>query len=228
MELFKTRQSSLLALFIFAVVASLVSGCATRPWQLGRKGLLDTDRTRSRSIASGGQEEANERYGLREGEKVILNGNWRWPLKSVHVSSPFGDRGNKFHQGIDLRAPVGTRVMAAADGEAVYVGSKIRGYGRMVVLKHAGNFYTVYAHHSKNAVKLGKKVKMGDTIGYSGRSGHSTGPHLHFEIRRGTQSFDPEYALNEAVNQPMNQSLYTSRSRAVASEDSHLIRHQAQ
>jgi murein DD-endopeptidase MepM/ murein hydrolase activator NlpD len=66
----------------------------------------------------------------------------------------------------------------------------------MVVLKHAGNFYTVYAHHSKNMVKIGQKVEKGQLIAYSGRTGHASGPHLHFELRQGTQSYDPEYAFN--------------------------------
>jgi murein DD-endopeptidase MepM/ murein hydrolase activator NlpD len=203
-------QSFTTLLALITVMVSL-SACATRPLKLGRKGLLESDGDRSsRSIASGGQKEADEMYAPKEGEKITLTGSWQWPLNHVQVSSPFGERGNKFHQGIDLRAPIGTAVHAAADGEVVYVGSKIRGYGRMVVLKHAGNFYTVYAHHSRNAVKLGKKVKRGAVIAYSGKTGHSTGPHLHFEIRRGTQSFDPEYAINDFIGR--------SSMRAVASD----------
>ena len=66
----------------------------------------------------------------------------------------------------------------------------------MIVLKHAGDFYTVYAHHSKNLVKMGEHVERGEKIALSGKSGHAHGAHLHFELRHGTQSYDPEYAFN--------------------------------
>ena len=82
----------------------------------------------------------------------------------------------------------------------------------MVVIKHANDIYTVYAHHSKNLVKAGKQVKRGEVIAKSGRSGHASGPHLHFEIRKGTQSFDPEYSLN--------QNIHSYASRATASDKS--------
>jgi murein DD-endopeptidase MepM/ murein hydrolase activator NlpD len=195
------------------VLCLFLGACATRPLKFSRKGLLDSDAGVARTIASGGEKEADEMYALHTGEKIALVGNWQWPLDRVQISSQFGDRNGKFHQGIDLRAAMGTAVHAASDGEVVYVGSKIRGYGRMVVLKHAGNFYSVYAHHSRNKVKLGKHVKRGEVIAYSGKTGHSTGPHLHFEIRRGTQSFDPEFAMTDAVER--------NTSRAVASDETH-------
>ncbi|MBS1958151.1 MAG: M23 family metallopeptidase [Bdellovibrionales bacterium] len=188
-------------LIAFLSVVSLLSGCATRPMSSGRRGLLDRDGYPIvRSSGAEAEEAANDMYAPKEGSKVELTGKWQWPLKHVTISSNYGDRGAKFHQGVDLRAAYGTPVLAAADGEVVYVGSKIRGYGRMVVLKHKDNFYSVYAHHSRNSVKLGKHVKRGQIIAYSGKSGHATGPHLHFEIRRGTQSFDPDYALNANIN----------------------------
>lgn len=213
-------MKSKIQLFVFVLLAaSTLVGCATRPLKLGRRGLLDSDGSTTaayeRSIASGGQKEADQYYAPKEGEHVTLTGRWHWPLKNVQISSRFGERGSKFHQGVDLRAPVGTPVLAASDGEVVYVGSKIRGYGRMIVLKHAGNFYTVYAHHSKNKAKIGRHVKGGEVIAYSGKSGHSTGPHLHFELRRGTQSYDPEFAINDALSRPD----YQKTSRTVASDD---------
>jgi murein DD-endopeptidase MepM/ murein hydrolase activator NlpD len=130
-------------------------------------------------------------------KKFNLTGRWQWPLKNVDVSSHYGNRKHKFHQGVDFRANVGTPVLAANDGVVVYVGTKIRGYGRMVVLKHADNFYSVYAHHSKNLVKTGKRVARGEKIALSGKSGRASGPHLHFEIRQGTDSYNPVYAINE-------------------------------
>lgn len=200
-ELFQKR------IFSFLMLAALLTGCATRPVRpANRHGLLE-DTEPGSSSAAVSRKTASELYALKPGGDVDLSGKWQWPLKDVEISSPYGERGRKFHQGTDLRAPLGTPVHAAADGEVVYVGSKIRGYGRMVVVKHSGNFYTVYAHHSKNLVKMGEKVEMGQVIAKSGKSGHSSGPHLHFELRRGTQSFDPEYALNGYLKSSVNRKI---------------------
>jgi murein DD-endopeptidase MepM/ murein hydrolase activator NlpD len=117
----------------------------------------------------------------------------RWPLTTVRVvvGSPFGTRWGKSHQGIDLPAPIGTPVFAAADGRVVYAGNGIRGYGNLVVLKHPGDLLTVYAHNSVLLVSEGQSVRAGDRIALVGQSGHATGPHLHFEVRTGQIPRDP-------------------------------------
>jgi murein DD-endopeptidase MepM/ murein hydrolase activator NlpD len=117
----------------------------------------------------------------------------RWPLTTIKVvvGSPFGTRWGKSHQGIDLPAPVGTPVFAAADGRVVYAGNGIRGYGNLVVLKHPGDLLTVYAHNSVLLVSEGQAVRAGDRIALVGQSGHATGPHLHFEVRTGQIPRDP-------------------------------------
>jgi murein DD-endopeptidase MepM/ murein hydrolase activator NlpD len=117
----------------------------------------------------------------------------RWPLTTIHVliGSPFGGRWGKPHEGIDLPAPVGTPVFAAADGRVVYAGSGVRGYGNLIVLKHAGDLLTAYAHNSVLLVSQGQTVRAGDRIARVGQSGHATGPHLHFEVRRGQIPRDP-------------------------------------
>jgi murein DD-endopeptidase MepM/ murein hydrolase activator NlpD len=118
---------------------------------------------------------------------------FRWPLTTIRivVGSPFGARWGKPHEGIDLPAPIGTPVFAAADGRVVYAGSGIRGYGNLVVLKHAGDLLTVYAHNSVLLVSQGQAVRAGDRIALVGQSGHATGPHLHFEVRTGQIPRDP-------------------------------------
>jgi murein DD-endopeptidase MepM/ murein hydrolase activator NlpD len=117
----------------------------------------------------------------------------RWPLTTIHVQigSPFGARWGKPHEGIDLPAPVGTPVFAAADGRVVYAGNAIRGYGNLIVLKHAGDLLTAYAHNSVLLVSQGQTVRAGDRIALVGQSGHATGPHLHFEVRSGQIPRDP-------------------------------------
>jgi murein DD-endopeptidase MepM/ murein hydrolase activator NlpD len=117
----------------------------------------------------------------------------RWPLTTIHIliGSPFGARWGKPHEGIDLPAPVGTPVFAAADGRVVYAGAAIRGYGNLIVLKHAGDLLTAYAHNSVLLVSQGQSVRAGDRIALVGQSGHATGPHLHFEVRSGQIPRDP-------------------------------------
>lgn len=117
----------------------------------------------------------------------------RWPLTTVAVviGSPFGARWGRAHEGIDLPAPVGTPVFAAADGKVVYAGHGVRGYGNLVVLKHDGDLLTVYAHNSALLVSQGQPVRAGDRIALVGQSGHATGPHLHFEVRSGQIPRDP-------------------------------------
>ncbi|HVV52287.1 MAG TPA: M23 family metallopeptidase [Polyangia bacterium] len=117
----------------------------------------------------------------------------RWPLATVPVTigSPFGARWGKRHEGIDLPAPIGTPVFAAADGKVVYAGNAIRGYGNLVVIKHAGDLLTAYAHNSVLLVSQGQPVRAGDRIALVGQSGHATGPHLHFEVRSGQIPRDP-------------------------------------
>src|SRR5690606_15832526 len=101
--------------------------------------------------------------------------DWTWPLKKIQITSPLGQRGRAFHEGVDLRAKTGTPVLAVAPGTVVYSGRKISGYGRMVVLKHSEQLFTVYAHHSKNLVKKGDQVKQGQKIALSGSSGRASG-----------------------------------------------------
>jgi lipoprotein NlpD len=117
----------------------------------------------------------------------------RWPLAPARiiVGSPFGTREGRPHEGIDLPAPVGTPVFAAADGRVVYAGNGIRGYGNLVVVRHAGDLLTVYAHNSVLLVAQGQPVRAGDRIALVGQSGRATGPHLHFEVRAGQVPRNP-------------------------------------
>jgi murein DD-endopeptidase MepM/ murein hydrolase activator NlpD len=117
----------------------------------------------------------------------------RWPLaeRQVVVASPFGARGGRAHEGIDLPAPIGAPVYAAADGRVVYAGDGVRGYGNLVVIAHAGGVLTVYAHNSALLVAAGQTVRAGDRVALVGRTGNANGPHLHFEVREGQIPRDP-------------------------------------
>ncbi|MGE5484049.1 MAG: peptidoglycan DD-metalloendopeptidase family protein [Ignavibacteriales bacterium] len=110
------------------------------------------------------------------------------------VSSGFGYRWGRLHEGIDIASAYGHPVRAAADGRVVFAGSKGT-YGRLVVLEHANYTQTWYGHLSRISVKNGQNVTKGTTIGLVGSTGHSTGPHLHFEVRVRGRPIDPSFVL---------------------------------
>jgi murein DD-endopeptidase MepM/ murein hydrolase activator NlpD len=119
------------------------------------------------------------------------SGAFRWPVDAFIISSKFGARWGKFHKGLDLAADVGEPVMAIADGEVIYAGDGLRGYGNVVILRHDRRMSSLYAHNSELKVKQGDQVKQGSLIALLGSTGHSTGPHVHFEIRDGDAAVDP-------------------------------------
>lgn len=112
-----------------------------------------------------------------------------WPVDG-RMTSGFGPRRQRDHDGIDIVAPKGTPVMASRDGTVLFTGN-MSGYGSLIILKHRGNFFTAYAHLSQNNVKKEQKVKAGEVIGKVGRTGRASTTHLHFEIRHKTKPVDP-------------------------------------
>ncbi len=115
----------------------------------------------------------------------------QWPLAQPKISDYFGWRRRKLHEGVDLQAKTGTEVWSAGQGEVLYVGRKMRGFGLMIVIDHGRDVSTVYAHLKKAFVSAGDRVEAGQVIAFSGRSGRVTGPHLHFELRIGSDPVDP-------------------------------------
>jgi len=115
---------------------------------------------------------------------------FRWPLENGVVSSAFGRRWGKYHDGIDIAAPVGSAVRAAAAGRVVFDRS-LSGYGKVIIIFHGNGFSTVYAHNNQHYVRRGQKVRAGQRIAAVGRSGRTTGPNLHFEVRHENVAHDP-------------------------------------
>ena len=120
----------------------------------------------------------------------------RAPLEFSRVSSGFGMRVHpiakawRAHQGIDYAAPTGTRVRAVGDAVVEHAGPR-GGYGNVVILRHQGQYSTVYAHLNRVAVRRGARVAQNDTIGFVGQTGWATGPHLHYEFRIAGQARNP-------------------------------------
>ncbi len=119
---------------------------------------------------------------------------FRWPVQG-DVNSRFGRRWGRRHQGIDIRAPRGTSIRAAEAGRVIHSGRGLGGYGRVVIVRHAGGFSSVYAHTHRTFVGVGDVVAKGQQIAEVGSSGNASGPHLHFEIRQQRRALDPSSYL---------------------------------
>ncbi|MDF1616439.1 M23 family metallopeptidase [Petrocella sp. FN5] len=120
--------------------------------------------------------------GIKPLPKKGATGNYKFPLTSFKVTSPFGRRWGAFHAGVDLSAPSGTTVRAS-DGGTVTIAGWRGNYGYLVEIDHGNGIRTRYGHNSKIEVKVGQKVAQYETIAKVGSTGRSTGPHVHFEIR---------------------------------------------
>ncbi len=143
----------------------------------------------------GGNEGATDSEDAGPEERpVVEKGRFRWPLKG-EVISGFGVRNGVMHGGIDIRADEGAPIAAADDGEVVFESASMRGYGKIVILSHKDDFFTVYAHNRENLVKRGVKVLRGDVIARVGDTGNATVSHLHFEVRRGKSTRNPLFFL---------------------------------
>lgn len=116
-----------------------------------------------------------------------------WPVQG-YVTSGFGPRWGRMHTGIDVAAPGGTPIVAAKAGEVLYTGW-LGGYGNLVALDHGDSLVTLYAHQSRIGVAEGQEVEQGQAVGFVGTTGHSTGNHLHFEVRIDTRPVDPRRYL---------------------------------
>ena len=114
----------------------------------------------------------------------------RWPLVAGVVTSTFGIRHGNHHDGIDIAAPAGAAVRAAADGEVAFTGA-LPGYGNMLILRHVRGYVTVYAHTERHYAAEGTRVRCGQLIASVGRTGRATAPNLHFEVRKDNLAYDP-------------------------------------
>lgn len=113
---------------------------------------------------------------------ALTKGRFIWPVKGT-LYSRFGVRNGTRHDGIDISAPKGSTVIAADAGQVLYSGVQ-RGYGNIVLVKHADGLITIYAHNERNLVETGQRVKRAQPVAKVGQTGRASGPHLHFEVRK--------------------------------------------
>ena len=120
----------------------------------------------------------------------------RWPVRG-RVISAYGSKPNGMkNEGINIMAPEGTNIQAADAGVVAYAGNELKGYGNLVLIRHAGGYVTAYAHAASLLVKKGDTVKRGDVIGKVGQTGAVQSAQLHFEVRKGATALDPATFLN--------------------------------
>ncbi len=166
-------------------------------------GSIDID-TLKKQINESMQSVTEIKQYLAEQKNVYLATPAGWPVAG-RISSGYGVREHPkygkpmFHSGIDISIAQGTPVNVTADGIISYAGWTERG-GNIVVVEHGYGFSTAYAHNSKINVKIGQMVKRGDVVAYSGSTGVSTGPHVHYEVWKSGQSVNPVAYLRDHLN----------------------------
>lgn len=166
-------------------------------------GIRDTSRLsvgRTLLIAYGAESAGEVRTAVSANDKAHLHhasysgkseapaesyssGKLYWPVASGRIVSRFGPRSRSFHDGLDIAARSGTPVLAAHDGQVVYSGRGLGGYGNLIILREQSGMLTIYAHNSRLLAQRGARVKRGQQIALVGSTGRSSGPHLHFEVR---------------------------------------------
>lgn len=126
---------------------------------------------------------------MAEPSRSLAGGALMWPLTGT-ITSYYGWRKSGFHHGLDIGAKIGTPVKAANSGKVSFAGTRDI-YGKTVIIDHADGKQTLYAHLSKFNVKKGQEVAKGQVIAFVGNTGRTTGPHLHFAIMQGDETYDP-------------------------------------
>lgn len=139
---------------------------------------------------------------------------WAYPLPDAKVISPYG--GKRHHSGVDLKTKANDEIVAAFDGEVVASGPYY-GYGNCIRIKHAYGLETLYSHQSKNFVKKGDKVKAGQVIGLTGRTGRATTEHLHFEMSFGGRRLDPAIVFDHSNHKLKAATLHLTKGKGVKS-----------
>jgi murein DD-endopeptidase MepM/ murein hydrolase activator NlpD len=144
------------------------------------------------------EETATAEAPVKANEATGALPTFRWPVRGKVITTYGAKTNGKSNDGINLAVPEGTPVKAAEDGVVAYSGNELKGYGNLILVRHANGYVTAYAHASELLVKRGDTIKRGQVIAKSGQSGEVGSPQLHFEIRKGSTPVDPLQFLNGA------------------------------
>ncbi len=172
-----------------AVVKTEVESAETEIVEYGARGLAAIVPTAKPSAP---------KWFAQKAEKVNVTEGFIWPIRGKIVST-YGEKQNGiYNDGINIAAPLGKEVKAAADGEVVYAGNELEGYGNMLILRHNNGWMSAYAHTHKMHVGLGTKVNQGQLIAEIGNSGDVQSPQLHFGLRKDKQAVNPMDFLTDS------------------------------
>jgi murein DD-endopeptidase MepM/ murein hydrolase activator NlpD len=160
--------------------------------------LAGDPQQKARLAQSAPIEEAPVETPVKAAEATGALPTFRWPVRGKVITSYGAKTNGKANDGINLAVPEGTPVKAAEDGVVAYSGNELKGYGNLILIRHANGYVTAYAHASELLVKRGETIKRGQVIAKSGQSGDVGSPQLHFEIRKGSSPVDPLQFLNGA------------------------------
>lgn len=192
MKLKKTLSSLLISLFAAAAIPSFAF--AQDNTGVEEEEISQTEFNKLNQVSEKDGKEADS----PKAKKITFSTINKRPVGSARISSKYGYRKHPvlkrkiFHHGVDFAVKTGTPIKAAEDGKVIFYG-RLGGYGNLMVIKHNKEFSTLYAHLSKmdKKIKVGQTVKAGQVVAYSGNTGRSTGPHLHFEVRKNGYSLNP-------------------------------------
>ncbi len=190
------------ALFIPAAQQQQAGRPASRPGQSAQGGAaqsgnggfaLDVDDAITGSTPAG---DAPARQPVPPTQAAATVPSMAWPVDGRVILSRYGPKpSGRFNDGLNIKAVRGAPVRAAADGEVLYVGDAISGFGLMILIRHSGGTVTAYGHLEDALVDRGQKVQRGQPIARAGSSGAATEPQLHFQIRQGRRTLDPALYL---------------------------------
>lgn len=156
---------------------------------------------------------------------LMTGDDYAFPLPGAKVISPYAGR-RRHHSGVDLKTCANDTIVAAFDG-IVRMAKPYAAYGNVVVIRHYNGLETVYSHNSKNLVKVGERVKAGDPVGLTGRTGRATTEHLHFEVRINGQHFNPNKVFDMEKHKLQNTCLVATKTgRNIAVKAIDILPHQ--
>lgn len=189
-------------LFISAAIIATMSVAAQG--EKGKRGTTGGQNVPSASVSDNRQKEKGTNADpFGGGKKFTLNlanlnpDEWCYPLPEAKIISPYGRRGGRSHTGVDIKTKPNDKILAAFDG-IVTMSQTYYGYGKCIKIKHPHGIETLYSHNSKNLVKEGDRVKAGQVIALTGRTGRATTEHLHFECCINGRPFDPAKIFDHA------------------------------
>uniref|UniRef100_UPI001183A5E5 murein hydrolase activator EnvC family protein n=1 Tax=Elioraea rosea TaxID=2492390 RepID=UPI001183A5E5 len=126
-------------------------------------------------------------------------GRFAWPVQGRVVSAFGAKGGGMVNDGMNIAAPRGTPIRAAADGTVIYAGNEVRGFGNLVLIQHQGGWVTAYGHAERLLVRQGETVRAGEEIARVGSTGAVSTPQVHFQVRQGGKPVDPAARLDRAM-----------------------------